>query len=1739
MDKLDALYEAAIAGDADAKAKLDMEADKVHPYKGTILHIESETGNTERVRFILREFANKNLLEKLFHEKTALHLAIDSGHTEVAEVIIEAAIRQMPETSFQAFLRQCSTFVLTSLQLAVKKGNVTVVKLLLDAAGQHLLETSFQAFLRQGHNRRETALHYAVMEGYVAIVKLLVEADPTDTHTQNYDGKTPMFIAVEKGLNDIVEIISTTCTAPSLDGPDWSTAVRINNLDKVESPGGALYKIMDRDAWYAAAIAGDADAIAKLEMEADIRNEDGETLLLIESRNGNTEGVRYILREFAEKNFLYKFSQRKQTALHLAIEYGHTRVAEVIIEAVRPDDYFLYFLKLADNYKETALHLAVKKGNAAIVKLLVEADPTNTHQKNGEGKTPMYIAVEKGYNNIVEIISTTCTAPSLDGPDGSTAVRYINLDQGQSSGEIVYKIMERDALYAAAIAGDAGAIAKLEMDADIRGRTGRTILHVESENGNVERVQFLLREFKNKNLLEELTDSKNTALYHAIYLEHNEVARVIIEAAREQLSETSFKAFLRQVNSKEETALHLAVRKGNVEVVKLLVGADPMYITVVAGYNNQQTALHLAIVYGHTELALFITDAAERHLSTTSFQGFLRQEDRYQATALHLAVKRENIKLVKLFIEVDPTHRHAQNRKGKTPIYIAAEKGYTDIVKVICTTCTAPLNLDGPDGKDTALHAAVKNLNHSIEVVRILIDAAERWPSSASYNDKTQSFQAFLRRADEDGNTVLHIAVMQGNLDTAKLLVQADLSNPGIQNKNGETPFYIAAERGYANVLKMMCVTSTAPLNLRGPGDRKTPLHAVIKNLDGGKNESEIRDVIEIIFDVIKDKTSRDELFHESDDYGQTILELAVEQNYVTVVKLLLDIQLSDVSHWTGRDVMGLVPLIYKAENKGLEKMVKLLSTRQEAGVARGFSDKFSRWNSLITGIRSCQEDIVSSLLDDHAGDFVTLADNLGWTALHHAAYHRFDSVIKPIIKAQEMFEHLFEYEDAATPFHIAAQRGNTSTVILLFQCWPFWSSAYTAVDKSGQNILHLGALQRHKKMIQDILTCCPQEHKSKLVNKQDKDGNTPLHLLIKHGCFVSQLLAYEGLDTEVENNNGCTPQDMLYLENKISDKQDLVKFKIALDKNPTDRKMDFVLNSERQEKNEQFKENQQKLIKAKVALMKENTQAVSKCFADAISGDPICIAALMVGDTSNEAGETILHVESKKGITENIQFILREFSNKNLLDKLDNQKQTALHLAAHHGHTQVAEALLDAASRNLPSSSANDDTHDIITPFQAYIRQANVPNQNTALHLAVLNGDVAIVKLLVKADPNDCHIPNNEGKTPVYIAAEKGCKEIVKEICTTCTALSLDGPGGRTTALHAAIKNSNHDNEVVEILIDAARRLLSSPLDNDNTDANGNPVSSFQAVLRRVDEQKKTILELAVEQNHVKVIESILDVQNPAREDDWIGDDFISLMPLIYKAMDKKYENIVKVLTQRFKAGAKLSKDPEIKDQASLISAIRSRDSETVLSLLDGSRAQRLVTFVDNLGWTALHHATYNEFDSIIDVLVQALKTFGRELYQDMQSTPFHVAAQRGYTSIVTLLMQLWPSSSSAYTHVDKNGQNILHLAALQSKKEMIHCILKDCSEEHKNEFINKLDNEGNTPLHLLIGRGCFVMELLRYEGLDAMVKNKNGYTPLDMLYVEPKIIDDQVALPVPDTWTLGHDTYSVSDPLTKTGTL
>ncbi|XP_056684271.1 ankyrin repeat-containing protein At5g02620 [Spinacia oleracea] len=173
--------------------------------------------------------------------------------------------------------------------------------------------------------------------------------------------------------------------------------------------------------------------------------------------------------------------------------------------------------------------------------------------------------------------------------------------------------------------------------------------------------------------------------------------------------------------------------------------------------------------------------------------------------------------------------------------------------------------------------------------------------------------------------------------------------------------------------------------------------------------------------------------------------------------------------------------------------------------------------------------------------------------------------------------------------------------------------------------------------------------------------------------------------------------------------------------------------------------------------------------------------------------GNNILHVHVGKPLHNKEEYkrkglVLTEFIEKLLKDeegsiagyklmwKLNINGDTPLHLAARFGHDKAVQAFLERAKE----------------VNQEEVSSMLNKKKDTALHEAARAGHAAAVELLLKANSNCPHEPNEDGETPLYLAAERGCTSSVIIILDICNPSALSyqqkGPCGRT-ALHAAVQ--------------------------------------------------------------------------------------------------------------------------------------------------------------------------------------------------------------------------------------------------------------------------------------------------------------------------------------------------------------
>ena len=100
-----------------------------------------------------------------------------------------------------------------------------------------------------------------------------------------------------------------------------------------------------------------------------------------------------------------------RTPLHLACIDNHPDVIKILLDAQAVDSYI-------DFQGKTALHYSVENNSLASLRSFAELADV-THIPDSEGRTPLMVAAQNGFEQAVEIlISNSNLAQSIDSIDG-------------------------------------------------------------------------------------------------------------------------------------------------------------------------------------------------------------------------------------------------------------------------------------------------------------------------------------------------------------------------------------------------------------------------------------------------------------------------------------------------------------------------------------------------------------------------------------------------------------------------------------------------------------------------------------------------------------------------------------------------------------------------------------------------------------------------------------------------------------------------------------------------------------------------------------------------------------------------------------------------------------------------------------------------------------------------------------------------------------------------------------------------------------------------------------------------------------------------------------------------------------------------------------------------------------------------------------------------------------------------
>uniref|UniRef100_A0A2P2LYR4 Uncharacterized protein MANES_01G088000 n=1 Tax=Rhizophora mucronata TaxID=61149 RepID=A0A2P2LYR4_RHIMU len=222
-----------------------------------------------------------------------------------------------------------------------------------------------------------------------------------------------------------------------------------------------------------------------------------------------------------------------------------------------------------------------------------------------------------------------------------------------------------------------------------------------------------------------------------------------------------------------EEYLKEAAKEGHVDELYKILARDPHVLERLDNIPFDETPVHIAARAGNTRFAVEVANLKPSLASKLNTDGL---------TAIHLAVERENIGTVRGLVAIDRDLVRIKGKEGMTSLHLVTKMGDVSFLEELLSCC--PLSIEDLSARrETALHIAVKN--RKLGALRVLFGFVHRVRKEEILNWK-----------DEDGNTILHIAVSTNSLKAAELLVNE--VNVDAKNLQNSTAMDIFENQGQA-----------------------------------------------------------------------------------------------------------------------------------------------------------------------------------------------------------------------------------------------------------------------------------------------------------------------------------------------------------------------------------------------------------------------------------------------------------------------------------------------------------------------------------------------------------------------------------------------------------------------------------------------------------------------------------------------------------------------------------------------------------------------------------------------------------------------------------------------------------------------------------------------------------------------------------------------------------------------------
>ncbi|XP_062581825.1 serine/threonine-protein phosphatase 6 regulatory ankyrin repeat subunit C-like [Saccostrea cucullata] len=863
--------------------------------------------------------------------------------------------------------------------------------------------------------------------------------------------------------------------------------------------------------------------------------------------------------------------------------------------------------------------------------------------------------------------------------------------------------------------------------------------------------------------------------------------------------------------------------------------------------------------------------------------------------------------------------------------------------------------------------------------------------------------------------TPLHIAIGKGNDKIARYLIEKGSNCNSKEDLLGRTPLHVASQKHLLQVVKLLLK--------RGSNcnecdvERCTPLHLAIDPHDNSidKTADVTDDLLFLIQTLIDNKA---DITICDKDKISPLLSACKNQMWSVAKALIIN-----GADFNACDENGDIPLCYASKHSALEVVEVLI----ERGAIVNLCNKSRKSPLHIASGNGCVL-IVEKLIRN--GAKVNLCDSCGKTPIHAATENGFLEVVKKLIENGSTCKTTDKFGE--TPLICALKYGHEDIALKLILNG---ADIYSSRENYNSSLIY--AIKRGQWKVLEKL--------STLVVASD----------IYQDCVKSSLCKVLVKDHENIKDPAQTPTAVLNIIEKFIEKGAHVNYCDAVGNYPLHYAVELGFQSVAEKlishgaRCNQFnlkgksplliaiKERNENLslrlieLGSTVNLFDKNEESPLIC---ASKNDLLNVVRMLIKYGANvnqvdEFGESPLSYASKNSFLTVAEILIRNGAE---IGKLNKEGESPLFQACENGHTAIVKALLyNGAKFNFASNKRN----------------------HLLLHRSLREGNLFLAEKLIDSGA-DCTLCDEEGKTPILIATEKGYLYIVlKLIEDEVNFIKFNDCVYQL--LYAACVNG-HMN-VLQILIK----------------------HWFDFTYNEV--QKGNLLLDTISSGHVFVACKLISLMKNFNHCNENGETALHLASL---------ENYLCVVEKLIQNGAECNQVDK-KGRSPLHLAAQNGCISIVEHLLENNSD---IKIEDKYGNSPLHLASENGHALIVKSLLEHGADCNAENKHGL--TPLLLAATgiTGISSVVETLI-LHGADLNCY---DDDENSPLYLAVEEGHNTVVKTLIKHGAD------VNSCNEDGSSPLHAVVSeykfkqRELLILENLLANGADCNKCNENCQTPL-----------------------------------------